>query len=733
MLLAVAAAGAWAGDWHNFGPGGGGWLPCMAVSPHDSRVVFAGCDVGGFYRSEDAGATWSIHNTGLRDLYVECIVPHPRDSAVLYLGTEGGVHKSLDGGRTWTVQRDGFPPPDRHRFSAPIGALAVDPHRTDTLFAGIGRPRWNKDGAGAVWRTDDGGAHWRRANPGGGGMAADAIVASILPHPSVTGRLFAATHRGLYLSDDDGATWRPLTNGLPHPRVNRVALCEARPEAMYLTLESEPGVRPWQGGVYRSDDGGESWQPRCEGLGQIVGKPGAPERMTSNVDRLLVHPENPDLVYTGDRAWVSAGVYRSVDGGRHWGCVTRRRTLKEGPATLQGGWITQWGPSVMGFAMDGREPRNVWFSTSGYIFRSGDGGDSWTQAYTRPAKRPRGAPDGLTNFWSGTGIEVTCVNRIVVHPRDPGRLFLCYADIGLLQTWDGGRTLARTVEGMKCSGNTFTVAFDPDDPRIVWAGTGWWNRNEGDVCRSDDDGVTWRVVGEPSTGLPNGQTRHLVVDPSSPAGARRLYAGVNGHGVFVSDNGGARWSPHSDGLHAAEIRGLAIHPKEAGAVYVLLAAGAGAPGGLFRSEGGGHAWRRLDGGFAPPDPRDLAVCPSDPRRIYVAVRERYLDRKLHPGGVFVSRDGGATWARVLEDRFIDSVAADPKNADVVYAGGMDHPYHDEALGSGVQVSRDGGRTWASLNTPRLTCTKVACLAVDPHDPRRLFAGTSGNGAFVWEK
>ncbi len=87
--------------WRNIGPGGGGWIPCMTVSPHDSRVVYAGCDVGGFFKSTDSGANWRICNTGLHDLYVEVIAPHPRDSRVIYIGTEGGVHKSTDGGETW--------------------------------------------------------------------------------------------------------------------------------------------------------------------------------------------------------------------------------------------------------------------------------------------------------------------------------------------------------------------------------------------------------------------------------------------------------------------------------------------------------------------------------------------------------------------------------------------------------------------------------------------------------
>ena len=100
--------------WRNIGPGGGGWIPCLAVSPQNSRVIYAGCDVGGFYKSTDAGATWRIRNTGLHDLYVEAIVPHPRDPAIIYIGTEGGVHKSTDGGESWQWLREGFPPSEEH-------------------------------------------------------------------------------------------------------------------------------------------------------------------------------------------------------------------------------------------------------------------------------------------------------------------------------------------------------------------------------------------------------------------------------------------------------------------------------------------------------------------------------------------------------------------------------------------------------------------------------------------
>ena len=79
---------------------------------------------------------------------------------------------------------------------------------------------------------------------------------------------------------------------------------------------------------------------------------------------------------------MSAGVYRTLDGGRSW----QRVTDSQSPA-MSYGWATMWGPSVMGLAIDPRAPDTLYFSTSGHLFRTTDRGDHWTAAYTRRVER----------------------------------------------------------------------------------------------------------------------------------------------------------------------------------------------------------------------------------------------------------------------------------------------------------------------------------------------------------
>ena len=322
-----------------------------------------------------------------------------------------------------------------------------------------------------------------------------------------------------------------------------------------------------------------------EGMPRRIGGGGQSPYMTSQIKELAVDPCDPNVVYAGSQSWVTAGVYKSMDGGQHCTCTTRHGQQDE--PNMVYGWLNFWGPAVECLAASPVRPGRIAFGTSGHVFTSDDGGETWQQRYCLEL------PDGR---FSGNGLEVTCLNAVVPDPTKRERLWFCYADIGLLVSDDSGQSFRRSFQGMKNSGNCFTVVVDPEQPTTVWSATGQWTHNAGDICRSGDGGRTWQVVGTPETGLPDGQVRHLVLDCRSPLGQRRLLATVNGSGIYESRDGGRSWRPiHSDLSVGAvkEPRGLLLDPANPQHLVVVLGGVSETGAGIYATRDGGSSWKRL--------------------------------------------------------------------------------------------------------------------------------------------
>lgn len=721
----VKAAEAPAGHavaWRSVGPGGGGWIEAIACDPKDPDILYVGCDVGGFYVSYDGGRHYEVHNAGLRNPFVEVIAPCPADSRLILLGTEGGVFRSTDQGHSWQWIRAGFPEVQRYSFSAPISALCFDPTNPRVAYAGVGRPRWDKAGAPPLmYRSEDAGETWVDCDRGA--FPEGAIVSCVQVKPDDGRVVLAATNKGVFRSDDGGRTWRPSNSGLANLWAQKLAFAPSAPNVVYLTVRTTARAgQDYDGGVYRSDDAGRTWQRRAEGLATQLGRADESRYMTSNAFQIVVDPRDADVAYVGDEAWVSAGVYKTTDGGRHWQRVSYHWGENK---NMELGWISFWGPSVECMAISPVAPDRVFFGTSGHVYATLDGGRTWVQRYCEEL------PDGR---FRGTGLEVTCVNDIVPDPVRRRRLYFCFADIGLLISDDLGQSFRRSFKGMKNEGNAFTVVVDPAVPRRLWAATGQWAWNAGDVCRSDDDGATWAVVGKPETGLPDGQTRYLLLDETSPVSARRLLVTVRGKGVYETRDGGDSWAAINGDLPAGAVvmpRGLLLDPADP--AHILYAAGGSIArgAGVYETHDGGRTWRLLTGDLDVGDIYCLAADPRDFRILYLGARELY-DREveppvMRPGGLFRSTDGGRTWRRVLDYHFVGVVAVGPNG--VVYAGTTDHPYHDDCTAEGVLRSTDRGRTWTRENDG-LTLLQLSALRAHPRDPGLLFAGTGGNGAFI---
>ncbi|MGN0847698.1 MAG: WD40/YVTN/BNR-like repeat-containing protein [Kiritimatiellia bacterium] len=695
--------------WRSVGPGGGGWIQSMLWSRHARDRFFVGCDVGGFYYSEDAGRHYEMRNRGLENMFVETIAEHPANPDVLFVGTLGGIFKTTDRGLSWRAVRTGFPPVAPYANSVQISRIVFHPVRPETIFAAVGQPRQRKGARGEIWRSDDGGETWWMCVARG--LAADIDVFDLSIHDGAPERMLIATNKGLFRSADGGAVWEPSNDGLPaHLRTRRLARCAARPDVVYVSLRQKGGEAPWSAGVYRSDDGGRTWVARSGGLAQNAGRAGCDDHFCTWTDCLAVDAANPDVVWTGGASWWYPGVYKTVDGGRTWRDVVRNR---------RPGWITFWGPTAYSMALSPLDGGRLAYGTSGMVYTTGDGGETWQQRYS--AERTDGR-------LAGTGLEVTCLHTITPSRHHPGRFYLGYYDIGLLVTEDGGRSMTRRMAGVpdQYSNSCFTLAEAPDDPNVVWAGFGnWGGGGTGCIAKSVDGGATWSPCTNAANGWVEVVARNLTVLGRKP-NYEILYAG--GKGLVASRDGGATWGLADVGAfpEAPRVRALALTEET---VFAGVDCTDDEPAAVFARRGLGGDWRRL----TPPNLNigEVQSLAAEGRRILVTARSswRARIRKARPGGVWLSVDGGATWRQVYADRFCGPSRIVEGE---LYVGLSDHPYHDQSVGGGVIHSRDDGATWTVLAGPGLQNWNPTCLAVDPANRRSLWCGTGGNSIFVSE-
>ena len=294
----------------------------------------------------------------------------PGEPFTYYFGsTGGGVWKTTDGGTTWENVSDD------HFETGSVGALAVAPSDPNVVYAGMGeapiRGVTTSHGDG-VYRSTDAGRTWTHL-----GLEGTEHISVVAVHPSDPDRAWVAAQgsawqpteeRGVYRTEDGGATWERGGQGI----VPRYLPEEAREDAAMLCvhhMERSP-VAPdtlfmqFHGGVYRSDDGGREWTSIADGLPSDFGFPlvADPRR----ADRAFVIPlvADVDRVTPGGRVQV----WETADGGASW-------TERSDGLPREEAYLTVLRQA---FCHDGRDPLGLYFgATSGEVFGSGDGGRTW--------------------------------------------------------------------------------------------------------------------------------------------------------------------------------------------------------------------------------------------------------------------------------------------------------------------------------------------------------------------
>jgi len=692
--------------WRLAGPGGGGCILGLTESRHSTNRVFVSCDVGGCYVSEDGGRNWRISNAGFGDLYALTVAEHPKDPNTFFAGLRGGLYRSRDAGRTWTELTNGLPAKSSGSYTLEVSAIRFAPDDPQTLYVTDGCRSHDRRGKGALYQSTDGGETWRNILPPGL-LPPETTVFDVTVASDNARELLISTKAGLWRSEDGGATWSPSNDGLPaHRRTQRLARCRARPERVYVTLLQHPGDETWAAGCYRSDDRGRTWRAANDGLPQEPSPKDCAFMRVFNYTPVAVSENDPDLVYLGADNWRSSGVWKSTDGGAHW-----KHVLADNPE----GWIGFWGPTACAMALSPLDPNIVSIGTAGHVFRTTDGGRTWSNRYSESLGGGR---------FRGHGLETTCLHSIDPDPLVTNKFYCGFYDVGLLVTEDNGRSFRRAMTGIpkEFDNGCFGVSVDPANPNCAIGAFGQWAATRcGCIAETTDGARTWRVLAETTGRSPKYLCRMGSGKDSAFAYCR------NGGGLVLGTDGGRRWSPPGEEVLPGAERVNAVK-ADGEILYAGVVASEQEDGALWASADRGKTWRRLtDETLRVGEIRQID---AKGRRIVFSARGNVSKtRGYRWGGAWLSEDGGASWRQISRDPFVVAVRL---FGDRVLIAPFDNPYHDHAGGGGVLSTRDGGKSWTSLNSPSLSNFLIECFAEDPFRPGVLWAGTCGNAIQILE-
>jgi photosystem II stability/assembly factor-like uncharacterized protein len=710
--------------WESVGLSGGGGMFTPAISPHDPDLIIVNCDMSCAFRSTDCGETWEMFhhqylmgNTRCRPVF------HPADPNVVYAahGYHGGLRISRDRGATWE--------PIGEELPAGLNELAIDAGDGSFLLAGA----WE-----GTFFSRDGGENWQRAQ----GIRGEVVGFHIdQTSPQGRRRCFAGAGEAVFVSEDSGATWNQIGEGLAAKKLLDFAGAsdeQTGEVVLYCSAESEVVDGQFLGGVYRSRDGGLTWQ-QAMGAGidtrarERWGRKFAPQYQF-----VLTTDVKPLTVYACRER--SNQVYRSDDGGETWRPTFFSET-GSADLNLEPNYLTaELGSSEMNLSGAGINPAdpNMIITTDWMCCQiTRDGGESWKTLHTRPAAGQGEVAKGQR--WENTGLVVTTVWHYYIDPFEKNRHYMAYTDIKFARSEDAGKTWYSQWD-KPLRNTTYELAFDPDTPGKIWgafadlhdipnnnviSGKHYWPRAGGGVGLSEDFGKTWR---DSSEGLPNKPVVSIILDPRSPKDARVLYAAFFEAGVFKSTDDGESWVKKSDGLGAPDTneRACRLILHDDGTLFCLVTAlrkddrYVPEGPGLYRSRDGAESWEWTNSSQLLLWPKDFDVDPRDSNVIYLGA----ADADNREGGLYKTTDGGETWKRISrESHEVFGATVHPKRPDWVYMC-----LCEGAPGHGLWLSKDGGETWEPF--VGIPFRNIQRVSFDPDDDSIIYVCTFGGS--VWK-
>jgi photosystem II stability/assembly factor-like uncharacterized protein len=692
--------------------------------------------------SSTFGLEWISMGPVVNSARVESVQADPTHPGTMYVAFgSGNLWKTTNNGISWKPIFEDQP-------VLGIGDIALAPSNPDIIYVGTGESlkkarNFTMPGNG-VYRSDDGGDSWRHL-----GLDDSWHIGEMAVHPDnpdivlvcVLGHFWSTNpNRGIYRTSDGGKSWDHVLYLDEKTGANDVVFSPSDPNVAYATMwENNPGISGENSGVFKSEDGGKTWDKLTEGLpaGPDVGRMG-----------VAVSYQDPDKAYVlvdnlaNDRG-KAAEVYGTLDGGKSWNLTqeedllifpgigwyftdiyvspkddeeifalgVRMANSKDGGKSFDivGGKVHHFYPSMaQGLHLDHCEmwinpynPNHLVLGNDGGLYVSYDNGESWEHFNNIPAGEFYDiAIDNQDPYLIYGGVQDDATVYGPAEEWNPD--FDDQWNYLWIDAWDGGDGCITQV--------------DPEDPNTVY-----FSMQNGAARRKDMAADTSKSIRPRLPEDFDGELRWNFISPYfiSPHDNHTLYIGANY--VMKSINQGDQWNvispditmssdPEKRSVSAGAVtesevrKGLLYAGTDRGAFWVTMDDGA--------------TWEERSSGLPNNYIRSITPSKFEEGRVYVALSGiNYDDLGNY---LFVSEDYGNNWRSLsnnLPDEIANVIIEDPSNEDILYTG----------LYRGVYISIDRGNSWSLLGKD-MPAASVSDLVI--HEPSGdLIASTHGRGIY----
>lgn len=645
-------------------------------------------------KQADTQGEWLIEGPSNIGGRINTIAVHPTNENIIYAGSaRGGIHKTTNGGTTWSPIFDEQP-------YLSIGAITISPHDPNTIYVGTG----------------------------------DVNISS-----------FFSIGNGVYKSTNGGSTWQHL--GLDSLGIiSNIIVSPSNPNTIYVAAMGDPIKRNEHRGLYRSTDGGLSWQ-KILFVDEDAG-----------IIDMVMSSQQPNVIYAASWNRIrnlqetityeeDSKIWKTTDGGDNWSQLTQ--DLPDNKRSRIGLTISELNPNRLAAVyVDSTE------ALLG-IYISDNGGASWTETANSSAFE---SGDPLGNFGWYFG-------KIEFHPADDDQLFLLGVD--MYQSLDGGYTWELCVPEWwyyTVHADKHDLVFDASNNLILGTDGGVYKRMAGSDTWNDIESIPntqfYRVAVNPhqtnqycggaqDNGTTMGNANMISDWPRifggdgfkpifNPLYPHLMYVEVQYGAIFYSNTNGSFFDQASDGIEEADRRNwdmpYMLNPNNNEEFYA----------GTYRM----YKSNTIDPPLYFPISDDLTDGNIYGDRFHnittidqSALTSDYLYVGTSDGNVWRSLDEGQNWQSInngIPDRYITSIKASPHILNTVYVAvsgykGDGHQPH-------VFKSNNNGTDWEDIssNLPQIAVNDILILPEDTTD-QRLFAATDAgiyyslNGGTSWER